>query len=254
LNNRGRKPVEIGFLNSWEFEWNKTFHLLRDGVQVPLPRWVDPELAGLTPQKIDADIRLLKQVGPKEIVAIWEQRQGKPLKPTEVYLHFAEDFIAERIATLEQLKPRKIYARAERQAIWDALIRARTGEAVRKACEQWEHLADVRAAGMAIYPAYVISNADEFLAMKRNRRFPRSSYADDSRLEYLARGMAGVLAGVSPLTAIERLRNMKHTAGGPLWSDSEKVCQCWRCETAKSREAMKALGAVEFPQRGARQQ
>jgi hypothetical protein len=254
LSKAGRKPVEIGFLNSWEYEWNKAFHLLRDGVQVPSPRWVDPDLAGLTPQKIDAGVRLLKQAKPQEVVAIWEQRQGKRLKPIETYLHFAENFIAERIATLEQLKPRKIHARAERQSIWDALVRARTGEAVRQACEQWEHLADVRAAGMAIYPAHVISNADAYLELKRNPRFPRSSYADDSRLEYLARGMAGVMVGVSPLTAIERLRNMKHTTGGPLWNDSEKVCGCWRCETVRSKEAMKALGAVEFPQSGARQQ
>jgi hypothetical protein len=254
LNKRGRKPVEIGILNSWEYEWNKALHLLRDGVQSPSPRWVDPDLAGLTPQKIDAGIRLLKQTEPQEVVAIWEQRQGKLLKPTETYLRFAEDFIGERIATLEQLKPRKIHARAERQAIWDALIRARKGEAVRRACEQWEHLADVRAAGMGIYPAYVVSNADAFLAMKRNRRFPRSAYAADSRLEYLARGMAGIMVGVSPMTAIERIRNMKHTASGPLWSDSEKVCGCWRCETARSKEAMKALGAVEFPQSGAHQQ
>lgn len=244
----GRKPVEIGTLNSWEYEWNKAFHLLRDGVQVPSPRWIDPELAELTPQQIDTDIRWLKQVQPEQIVALWEQRQGQPLQPTSVYLHFAEDFIAERIAALEQLNPRKIHARAERGEIWDALIRARTREALRQACEQWEHLADVRAAGKAIYPAHVMAHADAFLGMKRNRRFPRSSYADDSRLEYLARGMAGVMAGISPITAIERLRNMKHAAGGPLWGNAEKLCRCWRCETARYREGMKTLGAVAASQ------
>jgi hypothetical protein len=74
--------------------------------------------------------------------------------------------------------------------------------------------------------------------LKRNTRFPRSAYGDDSRIEYLARGMAGVLAGKSPMTGVERLRNMKHTRGGPLWvtvegnyvlPEKEQYCGCWRC-------------------------
>jgi hypothetical protein len=46
---------------------------------------------------------------------------------------------------------------------------------------------------------------------------------------YLARGMAGVMADVSPMTGIERLRNMKHRRGGPFWSQREQRCGCWRC-------------------------
>lgn len=254
MNKPGRKPIEIGFLNSWEFEWNKALHLLRDGTQTPAPRWVDPDLAGLTPREVDANIRLLRQLKPEDVVTEWERRQGKPLKPTQVYIHFAEDFIVERIAAFEQLKPRKIHALAERRDSWDALISARTLEAVRQACDQWEHLADVRAAGMAVYPAHIIANADAFLAMKRNKRFPLAPYADDSRLEYLARGMAGVMVGVSPMTAIERLRNMKHTASGSLWNHSTKVCECWRCEAAQSKVAMKKLGKVGLVPRTAGQE
>jgi hypothetical protein len=228
--------------------------LLRDGAQAPAPRWIDPDLARLTPREVDANIRLLKQLKPQVVVAEWERRQRKPLKPTRTYVHFAEDFIVERIALFEQLKPRKIHALAERRTIWEALIRARTVDAVWRACHRWEHLADVRAAGMAVYPAHVTANADAFLAMKVNKRFPLAPYADDSRLEYVARGMAGVMIGVSPMTAIERLRNLKHSRGGPLWNDSTKVCECWRCEAAQSKEAMKALGAIELPQSGVDQQ
>ena len=254
LNKPGRKPIQIGLLNSWEFEWNKALHLLRDGAQVPAPRWVDPDLAGLTSREIDANIRLLKQLKAEDVVAEWARRQGKSLKPMQVYLHFAADFIAERIAAFEQLKPRKILALADRRSIWDALIRAQILQAVRQACDHWEHLADVRAAGMAVYPAHIIANADAFLAMKRNKRFPLAPYADDSRLEYLARGMAGVMVGVSPMTAIERLRNMKHVKGGPLRSDSTKVCQCWRCEATQFSAAMKMLGKVELVPRKAGQE
>jgi hypothetical protein len=59
-------------------------------------------------------------------------------------------------------------------------------------------------------------------------------------LEYLARGMAGIMANVSPMTAIERLRNMKHTEGGPLWKEEpneRKYCNCWRCGIDRSRPA-----------------
>jgi hypothetical protein len=91
---------------------------------------------------------------------------------------------------------------------------------------------------MTSFPEHVVQNVAQFLSMKRNKRFPRSTYADAARVDYLSRGMAGVLVGVSPMTAIERLRNMKHAAGGPLWvsrqgncvlPENEQHCGCWRC-------------------------
>jgi len=60
-------------------------------------------------------------------------------------------------------------------------------------------------------------------------------YADNSRLEYLARGMSGVLLGVSPMTAIERLRNMKHDASGPLFDEKTQKCKCWHCDLERQR-------------------
>src|SRR5205823_5138617 len=60
--------------------------------------------------------------------------------------------------------------------------------------------------------------------------------------------MAGAILGVSPMTALERLRNMKHTSGGPLWVISqqsyalppaEQYCGCWRCSIEKSNEVGK---------------
>jgi hypothetical protein len=62
-------------------------------------------------------------------------------------------------------------------------------------------------------------------------------------MDYLARGMAGVLCGVSPMTGIERLRNMKHDRNGPLWvtregkralPEGEQRCGCWRCNIERS--------------------
>jgi len=98
-----------------------------------------------------------------------------------------------------------------------------------------------------------MTNAAQFLSMKQNQRFPRSNYADDSRLEYLARGMAGAVLGMSPMTAIERLRNMKHTLGGPLWvtaqgnyalPSDDQYCGCWRCSIEQSNRVGKITQAA----------
>jgi hypothetical protein len=94
---------------------------------------------------------------------------------------------------------------------------------------------------------YAVANGQEFLRMKANNRSPKSNHAafDESRLEYLARGMAGILTEISPMTAIERLRNMKHCAGGPLWRKEPgglEQCVCWRCEGIRWRTLTK-IGA-----------
>jgi hypothetical protein len=139
------------------------------------------------------------------------------------------------IRSLRSLRPKEVYARNERREIWRALIRARTAPELKEACDRWEHLADVRAMGFQCFAAHVITNAKQFLSMKRNKRFSRSLYADNSRLEYLARGMAGVLVGVSPMTAIERLRNMKHDGTGPLFDVKTNNCKCWHCDLERQR-------------------
>lgn len=95
---------------------------------------------------------------------------------------------------------------------------------------------------MTSFPNHVLQNAAQFLSMKLNKRFPRSEYGDESRLEFLARGMAGVLCGVKAMTGVERLRNMKHDASGPLWRiepGGHQFCSCWRCSITRSNSVGK---------------
>src|SRR4029077_3646573 len=146
----------------------------------------------------------------------------KPLNlqrpPTPVELEWAEQERDGEVQGLErQLRPPSIDARAARRKIWVDLVRADSYSALRKVCGRWARLPDVRRRGMTPFPRHVAENAAQFLSMKNNKRFPRSDYGDDSRLEYLARGMAGVLCGVKAMTGIERLRNMKHDRNGPFW-------------------------------------
>lgn len=97
--------------------------------------------------------------------------------------------------------------------------------------------------GTTPFPRHIARNAAAFLSMKKNARFPKSNYSDDARVNYLARGMAGVMCGKSPMTGIEKLRNMKHDKNGPLWTrregnrelpEIEQHCDCWRCNIQTS--------------------
>lgn len=251
MGKRGPKPVEMGTLNVWEFEWYKALHLLRDGNQLPS----DPAFERVNRREAEAQLTYWKNAKPEEILGDMFRLDSPPfdeLTSTQERVRAKKQWVERerqhlrewaelerqsQIASLErQLRPRTIYAQAERREIWRALVRARTVMAVQQACQRWESLADVRGLGFTCFAAHTSTNAKEFLEMRKNVRFPQSDYADESRLEYIARGMAGVMVGKSPMTAIERLRNMKHRPGGALWSDEENICKCWRCENQRWRD------------------
>jgi hypothetical protein len=247
----------MGSLNTWEFEWYKALHLLRDGVELP-PEPVYERMNRLEaaarldwwkkakPQDILGDMLRLDPPSFDELSTTVERARAKREwveKQRRSRLEFAELERKSQIAELEQqMEPRKIHARSERRKTWETLVRARSLPALKQACEEWKRwivlstrfqkqLPDGRIQVAAFPgPDYVLANAKAFFQMKGPKtRFPKSPYADESRLEYLARGMAGVLMRISPQTAIERLRNMKHDPRGPMWNDTTKCCGCWRC-------------------------
>jgi len=119
--------------------------------------------------------------------------------------------------------------------LWDALIRARTPEAVRRVCKRWEKWLHP-GSGLRVYPQRLAKHAREFLKIMRNDRYPRSPRpsSDEKRLDFFARGMAGVDVGISPLTAIDRLRKMKHT----------RTCECWRCYWKRMKEFERFMSKV----------
>jgi hypothetical protein len=248
----------------WEFEFFKAFHLLRDGTM--LPTKFDPA-TGLVPTEMRRLIDLLRRMRAADFyltsAKLGNELGGKRnLKrpPTSVDLWWAEQERRDELFALERnLEPPETVAQERRPKIWSDLIEAHTYAAVRKACGRWAQLPDVRRAGMTPFPRHVLQHATQFLSMKRNKRFPRSAYGDASRLDYLARGMAGIMVGVSPMTGIERLRNMKHTRNGPFWlsregnqelPESQQRCTCWRCALEWSlRMGQVMLTAYENGQR-----
>jgi len=258
MGKRGPKPVDVGLLNFWECEWYKAFHVLRDGTALPGTRAVSAPPHTISSSQVRDWVRKLKAMDEAEYLkinnlackAIAGERHADQSPSDEISLWWAREQKEREIAELERyLNPKKITAETERRALWQSLWHAETTAALQKVCERWALLEDVRARGLVVFPNYVLANAHEFLRMKRDRRFPKSDSPtfDESRLEYLARGMAGILAEVSPMTGIERLRNMQHAKGGPLWArepGGREYCGCWRCGLDASRPAHKlsALG------------
>jgi hypothetical protein len=202
--------------------------------------------SGLTKHELRSFIAQLKGMAPehywlttKRLAAEMGNRVTLPRPPSEMDRIWAKQERDDEVRSLQrELNSPDIEAQERRRKIWDDLVKADSFAALRKACGRWTQLPDVRRAGTTSFPKHIMENAAQFLSLKRNLRFPRSTYGDDSRIEYLSRGMAGVLAGKSPMTGVERLRNMKHTRGGPFWvirqgdyllPENEQYCGCWRC-------------------------
>ena len=249
MGRRGPKPVAIGLMTTWEFEFYKAFRSLRDGRSLPAKSSSPP--TGLSRQQLRSFIGQLKQMKPDHYWLTTQRltkEMGYPVTlsrpPMTIQLQWAEQQKKEEIRSLEmELKPLGLHAVDRRRKIWDDLVRADTYAALRKACGRWAQLADARYWGTTPYPRHIVRNAAAFLLMKKNVRFPRSTYGDDARVDYLARGMAGILCDLSPMTGIERLRNMQHDRTGPLWvtregnrelPERERYCGCWRCKIEKS--------------------
>jgi hypothetical protein len=241
MGKRGPQPVDMRLLNWWESAFHRAFRSLRDGMGVkPLPP------SGLTKHELRSFIAQLKGMTPehywlttKRLAAEMGNRVSLPRPPVEMDRTWAEQQRDDDVRSLRrELNPPDIEAQERRRKIWDDLVKADSFAALRKSCGRWAQLPDVRRAGTTSFPKHIMEDAAQFLALKRNARFPRSRYGDDSRIDYLARGMAGVLVGKSPITGVERLRNMKHTQGGPLWvtqegnralPEDQQYCGCWRC-------------------------
>jgi hypothetical protein len=258
MGERGPKPPDYGLLNVWEFEFYKAFHLLRDGFALPVGQ--RPPVSGLSHSEATRFLATLKRMSAwdyylatRKLTLEFDQCTNLEKPPTSVDLEWADSQRNEEIIWLERLlKPTQPRAAATGKKIWRDLLRAATYADVRKACGRWSRLPAIRGAGLTPFPDHVRTNAAQFLAMKRNKRFPKSTYGDYSRIEYLARGMAGIMVSRSPMTGIERLRNMKHSRGGPFWTEREgnqllprdrQRCGCWRCNMKRGNELTKNLQA-----------
>lgn len=129
---------------------------------------------------------------------------------------------------------------AERN-LWEALKRAQTPAQVRRICSRskiWlRPRIEFPSGGFAEYWPFrrvLYQRAQEFCRAKLDPRYPgrdQRASGDYRRIEYLARVLAGLTVGLSPSTAVERLRKMKHPEG----------CECWRCSLGIGSQNDKTL-------------
>jgi hypothetical protein len=231
MGRRGPHAVDIGTLHGWEYEWWKAFRHLRDGVELAemLDPPVDPDVAEAQAQAIEA-LPIEAFFTRKPPPANYE-----PLKPGDPSPRWLWEQIADRarqaeIQRLRTMTPRDVRALDQRRQIWSSLWKARTRLGIERACDQWSKLPDVRDSGRDVFPAHIVANIPMFLDITRSPYLPNRPGADESRIDYLARGMAGVMTGRSPMTSIQRLRTLKHQPMGPFWDPTIRRCRCWRCD------------------------
>ncbi len=239
---RGRKPINFQQLDLWDAEWYLAFYRLCEGGELPLRTnqwWTRRQFNS----GISERLAMVKKMTLEEYWAYFllgERREPEwRVPPLSQNRQQAQKLRADDMADLTRLvDPTAIQHRQKGVEIWQALWQALSLPAVEKACRRW-----IAYGPDAAFPTHLLAHKKPFLVMKRDPRFPRSEFADDARLTYLAAGMAGILTGISPQTAIHRLRTMQHATGGPLWNDHEYVqrCQCWRCDRERDVKVFDAI-------------
>jgi hypothetical protein len=143
----------------------------------------------------------------------------------------------------ELTQPKNVKARAASFRVWELLWQATSIVEVVRACKEWKRLP--RRYRDDMIAEVVETHSGLFISMMNDPRFPRSAWADDARIKYLAAGTAGVLMGRSPLTAIERSRKITHSEGHPFFNDG--CCSCWRCVRDRRHERVVVLEGVGPP-------
>lgn len=237
---RGRQPIDFQQLDLWDAGWYLAFYRLREDGKLPLRTnqwWTRRQISFSMPERLV----MLKGMSLEEywayVVADMPRRANWEPLPLASNREQATRMRADEIAGLTRwVDPTAIQHRQKGLEIWQALWQARTPVAVERACRRWIAFGPDPA-----FPTLLRAKKTPFLAMKDAPRFPQSPGADDTRLSYLAAGMAGACLGISPLTAVQRVRTMKHLPGGPLWNENAQRCDCWRCDRQREMQAFDAI-------------
>ena len=256
---RGRKPIDFRELDHMDRECFKGFHSLCKGSELPATK---VELMSLR-SSIQSTVKLLDELRTMTVKDFWTnyewdgdnapplakrdenqvaKRQVRTISRLE---NEVKELEARVTAALRQAtEPKAIREQATTYQVWQSLWQAETMAAVASTCKRWNQLRSPYAD--PVVSALIVRHSEQFISMKEDARFPKSAGADAARIKYLSAGMAGAIIGISPLTAIERLRRLSHAAGSPLWDEEAQLCLCWRCVWRRRQERLlKAAKAHE---------
>jgi hypothetical protein len=119
--------------------------------------------------------------------------------------------------------------------VWKRLVRATTAERVRDACHRSKRWLNPNWRGRP-FVSLLSEKAEQFVRAKDDRFYPRAQHpsSDRKRVVFFARAMAGISCGISPSTAIGRLRKMKHG----------RECSCVNCSSARWENLYRAIYAT----------
>jgi hypothetical protein len=146
-----------------------------------------------------------------------------------------------RIAKLEkQLEIERDRGPEPEPEVWAALLRAKTAEGVRRACGASKRWLNPRWQGR-IFVEELAKNAEKFARAKKDPFYPRSKRrtSDKKRAIFFARAMAGIVLEISPITAVDRLRKLKHG----------EECPCIHCDEERKEHFTKYLYYGAWPEK-----
>lgn len=256
---RGRRPIDFQTLDLFDCGWFLAFRRLREGGVLPVRtvQWWTRRQIGFSARE---RLTMLERMTAEQYWAYFVAQEPRSYltekgklsewapPPYSANREQAQHLLAEEIAYLKRSvkdEPAIAQDRDKGLVIWQALWKARTATAVEAACRLWSGW---RIETAIPFPDLLLANQRHFLTLVKSVDFPRSESGDDARLAYLSRGMAGVSMGISPRTAVHRLRTMRHDSKGPLWSATARRCLCWRCDFGKDVKVFDRV--VEAARRG----
>jgi len=221
----GPKETPLSDLLFWETLWYWVFRGLRGREPSKEERLVTETLIEDAQRRLAELMELKKSlaaaVGERDLVQEWSVDSE--------YDDAKSDITGGRVA-LERDR-----ALAEPET-WRALVHAfetKDADGVRKACQKSRRWLNPKWGGGIIsggsygrgvwmgrpYVDLLAEKAEQFVHASQDAYYPRRNSRDEKRPEFFARAMAGINCGIAPITAIHRLRKLKHG----------RKCPCVHC-------------------------
>lgn len=112
--------------------------------------------------------------------------------------------------------------------LWNELLRADTADEVRAVCQKSQYWLNPKR-GATLFYGFLTQNTEHFLAVKRDRRWPRSSRPTSAgrRNRFLAGALAGILVNRSIRTGQDLLATIDKRKSGATYYP---LCECGHCE------------------------
>lgn len=219
MGRRGSTPTALNELLFWEAQWYQVFRQLRGlmpSAEIALGR---RRYRGLLEEELQELQKQMKSEVPGYSGGLTEIPKD----------HKDVDALIFREGRIQEIKNElKRRPNLSEPAVWRALVAAGNGKEVLAACQKSKRWLNPEWPGRS-FVRTLWENAGPFAKAKSYVYYPRRESGDQKRVAFFARAMAGIACDISPVTAIDKFRKMKH---GPK-------CPCADCRA-------KVLAGFEF--------